>query len=198
MVKKILNTTLGSDEKISPQQTKSLSEKVIFEPTSSQAKLKARFWTRFQPGPLVSPSNITMTTALEVTGSAQMRKWWHEPGFVEWFTNREEERERLKYLFHKGLNTIENILDNPEANANAKANIIKMLAEMNGYLGKKPVEKFADEDINKMSEAQLKAFLEKHGVTFVQENVIDASSPSSIVARTSEDKDKSKDSEAKA
>jgi hypothetical protein len=179
MSKKILNTTISDykqeSTEVSPQKTKSLSDKVVFSPTASQARLKAKFWTRFRPSPLAPSDNIAMATALEVTGSAQIRKWWNEPGFVEWFTNKEEERERLKYLFHKGLDTIENILDNPEANANAKANLIKMLAEMNGYLGKKPVERFADEAVNKMSEDQLKEFLRQSGVRLVEEKVIDAS-----------------------
>lgn len=173
MSKRVINTTIKESKEISPRETAKLSDKVIFEPTSAQVRQKARFWTRFRPGPLTPSDNITMATALEVTGSAQIRKWWNEPGFVEWFENKDEERERLKYLFHKGLDTIENILDNPEANANAKANLIKMLAEMNGFLGKKPVEKFADDSINQMSEAQLKEFLNKNNVKVVEEKIIE-------------------------
>lgn len=176
MVKKTINTPVISSEKdITKQQKKvsSLAEQIIFTPSTPQAKVKAKFWTRFQPGPLADPENITMTLALEITNSAALRKWWSQDGFQEWFLNKEEEKERLKYLFNKGLDTMEDILDNPDANANAKANIIKMLAEMNGYLGKKPVEKFADEEFNRMSEAQLKSYLERKGVTVTQEQILD-------------------------
>jgi len=174
MGKKTLNTTLEE----SPQgQVTKLADKVIFEPTSSQAKVKARFWTRFRPGPLTA-GRLTMDKVLEVTNSAGIRKWWHEPGFVEWFMNKEEERERLKYLFNKGLDMVERIIDDPDANANAKANLFKMLAEMNGHLGKKPVEKFADEEVAKMSEDQLAAFIEKKGFKFVKENIINVGSES--------------------
>ena len=172
MTKIIKNTTLSKDESKEIKPNK-LAEQVIFTPSANQSKIKARFWTRYQPGPFSSPENMTMAEALEVTGSAQLRKWWAVPGFTEWFMNRDEERERLKYLFNKGLDTMESMLDNPDTNANAKANLIKMLAEMNGYLGKKPVEKFADEDINKMSENQLKTFLEKKGVKIVEERIIE-------------------------
>ena len=149
-----------------------LADTVIFSPSSSQAKVKARFWTRYQTGPLAA-SSLSITEIQRITGSSSIPKWWAEPGFPEWFLNKDEERERLRYLFNRGLDTMEEILCNPEANANAKANIIKMLAEMNGYLGKRPEEKFADEQINKMSENQLIAFLEKKGVRITQETVID-------------------------
>ena len=192
MAKKIINSTIdevNEIKEISPRQMAEVTDKVIFEPTSTQAKLKAKFWTRFQPGPLVNTGTLTLAKAAEITGSTQLKKWWYIPGFLEWFMNKEEERERLKYLFNKGLDTIENILDNPEANANAKANIIKMLAEMNGYLGKKPIEKFADESINKMSEAQLKEFLERKGVTITQEKIIDARTESTNSTEEENNKD---------
>lgn len=120
--------------------------------------------------------NVSLAQALEVTQAPQLRKWWAEDGFQDWFLNREEAKERLQYLFQKGLDAAENILDNPEANANAKANILKLLAEMTGHLTKKPVDRFADEQVNKMSEEQLKAYLEKKGVTFTQEKIIDVQS----------------------
>ena len=153
-----------------------LSATALFSPTDAMAKVKARFWTKFQPGPLVGVENVSLSVVAQVTKSAALNRWWDDEGFRDWFLNRDEERERIKYLFNKGLDTIEHILDNPEANANAKANLIKMLAEMNGYLGKKPVEKFADTEINAMSEQQLMGYLERKGVKVVEEKVLDISS----------------------
>ena len=178
--KHIINSNVEDEASLTTVESKTvtkLADNILFEPTATQSKIKAKFWSRYHPGPFDSPSDgkITLATALEVTGSTSLRKYWSQPGFREWFLNRDEEREKLKYLFNKALDSAEKILDNPEANPNAKANIIKMLAEMNGFMGKKQIEKFADDDINKMSEKQLKEFLTKKGVKVVQENIIDAS-----------------------
>ncbi len=171
MVKKINNNPVKT---IQTGKTNKLAKQVLFEPTLPQQKMKARFWTRFQPGPLTDPHHISEEVVAEVTQSPQIKKWWVVPGFKHWFMNHEEERERLRYLFSRSLDTMEEILSNPESNANARANIIKLLAEMNGYVGKRPVDRFADDAINKMSEDQLKTFLERKGVTITQEQVIDA------------------------
>ena len=180
MPKQPMNSTKDTEEKDNPdvrspavQDLKSLQSQVIFTPTSVMSRVKAQFWTRFEPGPLASVDNITLAIAKEVTKSATIKKWWSQPGFPEWFSNRQEEKERLKYLFNKSLDSLEQILDNPDANPNAKANIIKMLAEMNGYMGKKTETKFADEEIGKMSEGQLKQYLRKKGVKLVEETVVD-------------------------
>lgn len=179
MAKKILNSTINESSENLPekkqQEIKTLSKQFIFEPTKAQAKLKAKFWTRFQPGPMQSSDNITLSVAMDVTSNTSLEKYWREPGFRDWFLNNQEERERLRYLFNKSLDAVENILDNPEANANAKANLVKLLAEMTGHLSKKPVEKFSDESINRMSEHELKTFLSKKGVRLVEEKVIDVS-----------------------
>ena len=50
-----------------------------------------------------------------------------------------------------------------------------MLAEITGHLNKgKNHDKYADDEINKMSEQQLKAFLQQKGVRIVEEKVINA------------------------
>lgn len=180
--KKQMNSTLSDD--ISSKLPE-LAEKVLFVPTDVQQKIKAKFWTRFTPGPLVSEENISLSKALEITDCPKIRDWWHRPGFREWLLNKNEEQERVKYLFNKGLDAIESILDNPDVKTiNAKANIIKMLAEMNGYLGKRPIEKFADEDINKMSEHQLRSFLERKGVKIIEEKVLNVNNKDDDKAET--------------
>lgn len=180
MPKKPINTNVDSPltgkvskPTVKVKQTKELSDKVLFSPTAPQQKVKARFWTRFRPGPYADPSNISESMALQVTGSASIRRWWSQPGFVEWFRNREEERERLKYLFNKSLDTLEEILGDPSANPTSKINGIKLLAEMNGYLNKTKQEEFADDSINKMSEQQLKEFISRNGIKIVEEKIIE-------------------------
>lgn len=150
-----------------------LVDKFLFAPTNNMIKIKSKFWSKYNPGPFSSPDNLTMAQALKVTDSPSLERWWSEPGFVEWFTNREEEREKIKYLLNKALDSLESVLDDPTTNPNAKVNATKVLLETAGYLTKKPVEKFADDQINKMSEQQLMAFLEQKGVKITQEKVVE-------------------------
>lgn len=160
-----------------------LADKAIFEPSIPQKKVKARFWTRYQPGPFTSSESITAAFIAKITGSTGIRGWWSKPGFKDWFLNQDEQKEKINFLFDKALLSLEQILDNPDANPNAKINGIKMLAEMTGYLGKKPVEKFADDDINKMSESQLVAFIEKTGRKVKKEKVVDVNSDGTSEAK---------------
>lgn len=145
----------------------------LYSPNLREEKLKAKFWQKFKPGPFGSVDNITATDIKKVTGSTVVDSSWKKPGFREWFLNQDEEREQIRFLFNKSLKVAEGMLVDPEVNANARVNIIKMLAEMTGYLTKnKPEEKFSDESINKMNQDQLEEFLRQKNVRVVTEKVI--------------------------
>lgn len=189
MGKKVINST--KDNKLSQEEEGAIQEyrKTIFEPSQMMRKIKARFWSRFQPGPFNDKENISAADIMETTKSAKIKEWWSEPGFRNWFMNRQEEKETLNYLFNKSLSTLERILDNPEANANAQINAIKILAEMNGFLvkGGNQQPKFADEQLNQMSAKELETMLEKQaldyikskGLKIIEEKVIDVKEKSS-------------------
>lgn len=162
---------------------KEMSKDVIFSPTAMMERIKAKFWTNFVPGPFNDKDNLSAVDVASVVKSAKINEWWSLPGFVDWFMNRQEEKEKLKYLFNKSLSTLERILDNPEVNANAQVNAIKILAEMNGFLikGGNLQQKFADDHLNQMTAKELEAMLEKQaldyikakGLKLVEEKVID-------------------------
>lgn len=173
MAKKTINSAGSKPNEIKKKDITALAEQVIFTPTPRQRKVKAQFWSRFQPGPFVSPSALTINDIQSVVNVAALKEWWADGLFKEWFMNREEAREKLEYLFMKALETAEEILENPEAQASAKVNMIKVIGELANKFPSKWQEKFADEDINKMSEAQLKAYLEKQGVTVHEEKIIE-------------------------
>lgn len=142
-----------------------LSDTVIFQPTPAQKKLKAKFHSRFIPGPLTDLNNLSLSDALEITGDSRLRKLWEQPGFKEWFANRDENRERLEYLFTLALDTAEEILTSETAQASAKVNMVKVLAELaNKFPNKYAQEKYVDEEINRMSELQLTTWLSRRGV----------------------------------
>lgn len=175
MVKKVT-----SDDSLKPMLKSSgnnslaeVADKVIFTPTPRQRQVKAKFWTRFQPGPFSSPDALTAVAVMEVTGESSLKEWWPKPGFREWFLNREEAREKLEYLFMKALSTAEDIMDDPQAHANAKVQMIKVIAELANKFPSKNLERYADDDINRMDEKQLKRYLESKGVTIKKETIIE-------------------------
>lgn len=172
--KKPINTNVDSPLSGKVAETKQLAEKVLFTPTPSMKKIKARFWTRYQAGPMNDMSAISASEIAKITSSAGIKNWWGKDGFKEWFLNQDEQRERLSYLFDKSLDSLEQILDNPDAHPSAKMNAIKMLAEITGYLGKnKQPEKTSDESINQMSESQLLEYIKRKSIKLVEEKVID-------------------------
>lgn len=171
---------------VTPAQTAKLAGKVVYAPTSSQAQVKAQFWHRFQPGPMATLEDLTLAKAIQITQCNRLRDWWSQPGFLSWFLNKDEAREKMHYLFNQGLDALQEILMNPEANANAKVNSVKLLAEMTGYLTKKPVERFADDEINSMSKEQVQKYLASRGIKVVQENIIDTTSGSKKDGRESD------------
>lgn len=150
-----------------------LAERVLFTPSPRQRQVKARFWVRFIPGPVATLDNLSLSHVMQIAGTKSLKEWWSEPGFVEWFFNREEGREKLEYLFMRALDTAEDILNDPGAQASAKVNMIKVIGELANKFPSKHQERFSDEDINKMDEKQLKNYLEKRGVTVKEENIID-------------------------
>ncbi len=139
----------------------------LYSPTPSQKRCKASFWSRYTPGPSTPlPENISLVFAQELTNSPGLKKWWSEAGFRSWFLNREEAREQVEYLFDRSLEVAEDILSSDTAKPGDKVALIKFLAELAGKMPKNTAqaEKYADDDIGKMDENQLKAFLTRKGV----------------------------------
>jgi len=152
-------------DKISELQD--VTAELIFVPEKEHQKLKAQFWARFSASPFADMDNVTLSQVLEKVQDARLRKWWSVTGFKEWFTNRDEHRERLEYLFDLGMSRAESILmqDDPKS-AGAQVNLIKLIGELTGRIsgrGSKD-EKFSEAKINNMSEADIQKFLEKKGV----------------------------------
>jgi hypothetical protein len=141
----------------------------LYDATPAQKRCKASFWARHVPGPLSpSPQDMSLAFVQEVTGTAGLKKWWSEIGFRSWFLNRDENKERLEYLFDRSLDAAEEILNSDQAKGSDKVAVIKLIADL---AGKTPrhggQDKFADSDINAMDEKQLEAYLTKKGVNLL-------------------------------
>lgn len=141
---------------------KSLSEikedLIMDSPSPAQRRAKTKFWSRRMDLGNTPP---TLAEALQVTGEPGLKRWWNQPGFQDWFSNSGEAKERLEYLWHAGMDAIENIFLDPDANHNAKVQAFKIVAQL---AGKEPsrTEKYADESIQKMSKEMLKDYIKKN------------------------------------
>lgn len=144
---------------------------LIFVPTPILQQYKMVFWTRYNPGPLGANTPVDAKLIARVLNLpvASVHNWCRAPGFLSWFSNSEESKEKINYLFLRALDSAEEILSDPKANANAKVGLIKLLAEMTGHIqvrgGKNQDQEFSDAKVSRMSEAELKAWLQQKGVT---------------------------------
>lgn len=165
MSKDVKNTHRPELSPVATSKVTDIAEAVLFNPNTAHRRTKVKFWSRYMTGPMTDPSTVSLTEAMEVTQDPKLAKYWAISGFKEWFLNRDENRERLEYLYVLALDAAEEILTNPEAQASAKVNMIKVIGELsNKFPNRYQQEKFTDDEINKMSELQLKAWLEKRGV----------------------------------
>ena len=143
---------------------------LIYVPTPAERKLKAKFWTRAAENPLVSLSGsaVTLTSVKQMTGGgAQLEAAWKKPGFQTWFTNPDDGRAKLEYLFDLGLDSLEELLMSPDPKtSSAKVNALKLLAELTGrYVkGKQGHIGGLGEAIASADKASLEALFESAGL----------------------------------
>lgn len=136
-----------------------IKDDLVFLPSPVHRRAKTKFWTRYMD--LDTGTKVNLAQALQLTGEPSLAKWWNLPGFQDWFLNKEEARERLEYLWYLGMDAIEDIFLDPDANHNAKVQALKIIANL---AGKEPTrtEKYADESIQKMDKDKLRAYIKKH------------------------------------
>jgi hypothetical protein len=143
-----------------------LMHDIIFIPTPVQRRIKAAFWASWGDNPIVDHKNLSLANVMGVVGDSRMQKWWTQPGFKEWFSNQEEFKQRVEYLVHTALDTLEHILVDETANSSARVNAAKLLLEAADKMPRKYAkEKVLDEKINKMGKQELEAWLDRQGVS---------------------------------
>ena len=135
---------------------------ITFLPSPEQRKIKAAFWASYSEHPMADKEVVTLAVAQQMVSDNRLKRWWAVPGFTDWFSNRDEFRQRLEYLANLGLDTIEEILLDPDANANARMNAAKLMLEAASKMPNKwNQEKFLDAHIQKMDARELEAWLTK-------------------------------------
>lgn len=143
-----------------------LVEDMTYIPSPEQRKTKAAFYAVYSDNPLCERADISATYVQQVTGDSRVRRWWSDGQFRQWFINGDEFRQRVEYLAHLALDTLEKLLgdDNPKT-AGARVNAAKLLVEVANKLPQRwKQEKWHDAEIGKMDKKQLEDFLRRQGV----------------------------------
>ena len=122
------NTSPAEGEQDGPHVVISKLINDTFRPTEAQKRAKAALMAALADpmNSLLDPKTISMTLAMRLTGVQTLNHWWHQPGFQPWFLNKEETKQKIKYLTDKALETAVQILDDPDPRtANAKVAILR-------------------------------------------------------------------------
>lgn len=131
-----------------------------FEPTDAMLRAKTNFWNAAGG---MEATAVNMTVAIQLSGTTSVRNWWGQPGFKEWFTGRNEWRNRVEYLAMRGLDVAEQLLHDRRTTPASKVQLIKLFAELADKMPSKTKEvKFIDAGVANMDEKQLDAFIKKH------------------------------------
>ena len=131
-----------------------------FKPEDSHRRAKSAFWAHYFSGGDVIPSHIEPALAARISGFNEVLDWWAIPGFQEWFSNGEEFRQKVEYVSYLGLNTLESILLDTQANTKDWLTAARMSLEIAAKFPKGSGEdKFADDKIRDMDRKQLEEFI---------------------------------------
>lgn len=132
-----------------------------FRPTEAQKRAKAALMAALSDpmNSLLDPKTIGMTLAMRLTGIQTLNTWWHQPGFQNWFLNKEETKQKIKYLTDKALETAVQILDDPDPRtANAKVAILRTLMQYEAA----EVQTKTNTRFDSMDMQQLRGFLKQN------------------------------------
>lgn len=137
-------------------------EEVSYKPLPKDKELKAKYWIKAQDDPLfVSDLSRTKYNIERVLGNKLSN--WDEPGFQDWFFNKDEHRQRIEFLFGLALDAAQDILLNTDPKVQgARVQVIKAMADLAGKVPKSQVQvNNVHASINGMSQEQLEGFLAK-------------------------------------
>lgn len=168
----------------SPNNTADILELVVDEltylPSPEQRRAKSAFWARFSDNPICEPEDISLAVALRFSPDNRLSRWWIQPGFKEWFRNRDEFRQRMEYLANLALDSLEGILADPKAQGTAKVNAAKLIMEVARKTpNKSQAEQFLDEKVSQMSRPQLEEYIKKNL------RLLDSASPPDVKSSSS-------------
>lgn len=141
-------------------------DELIYRPTDSDRRMKAKLITSLADNPLLDIDTITPMQVRHLIKSDCFTAKWDKQGFKNWLLNKQEHTEKLEYLFSLALGAAEEILLNTDPKAqSARVNMIKLVAELSRKMPSKDDGTGGiAKAITQMDKAQLELLLSKGGV----------------------------------
>jgi hypothetical protein len=137
------------------------TQEVVFVPTADMRRAKAAFWTSLSDHPLGigDADTLTLAASKQLGADSRLSRWWAVPGFVDWWQNKQEFKQRLEYMAQLALDSLEEILTDPGANPTAKVNSAKLVLDAANKMPKKVPEENLDAKLSSMSRAELEEYV---------------------------------------
>lgn len=136
------------------------AQDVVFSPTADMRRAKAAFWSNLSDHPLGDGDSLSLTAAKELGADPRLSKWWTLPGFQEWWQNKQEFKQRLEYLAQLALDSLEQVLGDPDSNATAKINAARLVMDAANKMPKpSSSQDNLDQKLASMSRAELESFV---------------------------------------
>lgn len=135
-----------------------------YEPTDDQRRAKSAFWAAVADAKLVLPEEgPDLPLVSRIVSDTKLSIWWGIPGFIPWFSNKQEFLQRVDFIANLALDEMENILRSNLVTAQVKSPLIKLAMELGGKMPKLRSEapESDDEVIDKMSRAELEEYISK-------------------------------------
>lgn len=120
--------TLRKSARIDGEPVEDVVREAVFSPTRAQRAVKTRFWLQMRENPIVDVDHVTPSIVRQWTSENRVLAWWGEPGFKEWFLNRDEARERIMNLLYQCLDAAEEVL--ASSDLKAKTNMVKTMLSL--------------------------------------------------------------------
>jgi len=137
------------------------SQEVVFEPTPEMRRAKAAFWSGVEDNnELTLSSPMTLAAASALGADKKLTRWWGIPGFSEWWQNKQEFKQRLEYLAQLALDSLEEIMTDPNTSSSARVNSAKLILDAANKMPKKTAEEASPETkLAAMSRTQLEDYI---------------------------------------
>jgi len=136
------------------------AQDVVFEPTPEMRRAKAAFWASLSDHPLGDADTLSLAASKQLGADSRLSRWWVVPGFVDWWQNKQEFKQRLEYLAQLSLDSLEEVLTSPDSNATARINAAKLVLDAANKMPRnsQPADTL-DQKLATMSRTELEAFV---------------------------------------
>jgi len=132
-----------------------------FRPTEAQRRAKAALMAALSDPTcaVFDVKAISSGQAAALCNNESVLTWWKQPGFKPWLLNKDETRQKIKYLTDKALEAVAQVLEDPDPRASgSKVNILKILLQYEAS----EIQTKTNTRFDSMDIVQLRAFLKQN------------------------------------